>query len=44
MRYSQTTRYKIMLEINNAVITSTSKQEFFEALSRSLRNTFIMTA
>ncbi len=35
MHWNLNTRYKILLEINNAVITNTSKDDFFKALSRN---------
>lgn len=40
MRWNLNTRYKILLEINNAVITNTSKDDFFKALSLELNKHF----
>ena len=40
MHWSLTTRYKILLEINNAVITNTSRDDFFKALSKELKKHF----
>jgi transcriptional regulator with GAF, ATPase, and Fis domain len=40
MHWSLTTRYKILREINNAVIANTSKEGFFKALSGELRKHF----
>ena len=40
MHWSLTTRYKMLLEINNAVITNTSRDDFFKALSRELKKHF----
>ena len=40
MRWNLHTRYKILLEINNAVITNFSINDFFEALSNELRKHF----
>ncbi len=40
MHWSLTTRYKILLEINNAVITNFSLNEFYKALSAELRRHF----
>jgi len=40
MHWSLTTRYKILLEINNAVITNTSKDDFFKTLSNELKKHF----
>ncbi len=40
MHWGLTTRYKILLEINNAVITNTSRDDFFKALSRELKKHF----
>ena len=37
MQWSLGTRYKILLEINNAVITNTSRDDFFTALSKELK-------
>lgn len=40
MRWNLTTRYRILLEINNAVITNVSTNDFFKALSAELRKHF----
>jgi len=40
MHWSLTTRYKILLEINNAVITNTSRDDFFKILSTELKKHF----
>lgn len=40
MRWNLNTRYKILLEINNAVITNFSIDDFFKALSSELRKHF----
>ena len=40
MSWNLTTRYKILLEINNAVITNFSIDDFFKALSDELRKNF----
>ncbi|MBT4092245.1 MAG: GAF domain-containing protein, partial [Deltaproteobacteria bacterium] len=40
MRWGMETRYKILLEINNAVITNTSRNDFFKVLSRELKKHF----
>ncbi len=40
MHWSLTTKYKILLEINNAVISNTSKDDFFKALSMELKKHF----
>jgi formate hydrogenlyase transcriptional activator len=40
MRWNLNTRYKILLEINNAVITNFSINDFFKALSSELRKNF----
>ncbi len=37
MRWDLSTRYKILLEINNAVIVNTSKDAFFKTLSAELK-------
>lgn len=40
MHWNLTTRYRILLEINNAVITNTSRDDFFKALSKELKKHF----
>jgi len=40
MKWTLETRYKILLKITNAVITKTSKQDFFESLSIELKKHF----
>ncbi len=40
MHWNLTTRYKILLEINNAVITNTSRDDFFKILSKELKKHF----
>jgi len=40
MHWNLNTRYKILLEINNAVITNFSINDFFKALSSELRRHF----
>jgi hypothetical protein len=40
MRWNLATRYKILLEINNAVSTNTSRDDFFRALSKELKKHF----
>jgi transcriptional regulator with GAF, ATPase, and Fis domain len=40
MQWSTATRYKILLEINNAVANQTSKESLFRALARELHNHF----
>jgi transcriptional regulator with GAF, ATPase, and Fis domain len=40
MYWKAETRYKMLLEINNAVITRTDREEFFQALARELRKHF----
>jgi len=40
MRWNLETRYKLLLELNNAVITNVSKNEFFNVLSKELKNRF----
>lgn len=40
MKWTLETRYKILLEITNAVISKTSKQDFFDSLSAELKKHF----
>ncbi len=40
MGWNLSTRYKILLDINNAVITNVSPNDFFKALSTELKNHF----
>ncbi|MGD9134001.1 MAG: hypothetical protein PVF78_10170, partial [Desulfobacterales bacterium] len=40
MQWSTATRYKILLEINNAVVNQTCEESLFKALARELRNHF----
>ncbi len=40
MRWNHSTRYQILLEINNAIISKTSRHEFFKALSSELKKHF----
>ena len=40
MHWDLTTRYKILLEINNAVISNTSRNDFFKVLSKELKKHF----
>ncbi len=40
MHWDPTTRYQILLEINNAVITRTTREELFQALATELRKRF----
>ncbi|MCU0561826.1 MAG: sigma 54-interacting transcriptional regulator [Desulfobacterales bacterium] len=40
MRWKTETRYKMLLEINNAVVTRTDREDLFQALSRELRKHF----
>jgi len=40
MRWDHATRYQILLEINNAIISKTSRHEFFKALSTELKKHF----
>ena len=40
MHWDLATRYKILLEINNAVITNTSRDDFFKVLSKELKKHF----
>lgn len=40
MHWSLATKYKILLEINNAVISNTSKDDFFKTLSTELKKHF----
>ncbi len=40
MRWSSETRYKMLLEINNAVVTQTNRENLFQALAQELRKHF----
>ncbi len=40
MEYSLTTRYQILLEITNAVINKTSREDFFDALAAEFKKHF----
>lgn len=40
MRWSTETRYKMLLEINNAIVSRTTRDELFQALARELRKHF----
>ncbi len=40
MRWDHATRYQILLEINNAIISRTSRHEFFRSLSTELKKHF----
>jgi formate hydrogenlyase transcriptional activator len=40
MRWNTATRYKMLLEINNTVVTQTSRESLFKALANELRNHF----
>ncbi|RJR52962.1 MAG: GAF domain-containing protein [Desulfobacteraceae bacterium] len=40
MRWNTQTRYKMLLEINNAVVTRTNREDLFQALSKELRKHF----
>jgi formate hydrogenlyase transcriptional activator len=40
MRWNHATRYQILLEINNAIISKTSRDAFFKALSTELKKHF----
>jgi len=40
MRWSPETRYKMLLEINNAVVTRTNRESMFQALAKELRKHF----
>ena len=40
MRWNTEIRYKILLEINNAIVTRTTREELFQALARELRRHF----
>jgi hypothetical protein len=40
MRWNPTIRYQILLRINNAVITRTTREELFRALATELRKHF----
>ncbi len=37
MRWNAETRYKMLLEINNAVVTRTNREDLFQALAKELR-------
>ena len=40
MRWNIETRYKILLEINNAVVTRTNREDLFKALAKELHKHF----
>lgn len=40
MRWNTETRYKVLLEINNAVVTQTNREALFQALAKELRKHF----
>ncbi len=40
MRWNAETRYKVLLEINNAVVTQTNREDLFQALAKELRKHF----
>ncbi len=40
MRWNAETRYKMLLEINNAVVTQTNREDLFQALAKELRKHF----
>jgi transcriptional regulator with GAF, ATPase, and Fis domain len=40
MHWSAETRYKMLLEINNAVVTRTDREDLFQALAKQLRQHF----
>lgn len=40
MRWNAETRYKMLLEINNAVVTRINREELFQALAKELRKHF----
>jgi transcriptional regulator with GAF, ATPase, and Fis domain len=40
MRWNTETRYKMLLEINNAVVTQTNREALFQALAKELRKHF----
>jgi transcriptional regulator with GAF, ATPase, and Fis domain len=40
MRWNAETRYKMLLEINNAVVTRTNREDLFQALAKELRKHF----
>ncbi|HSO62856.1 MAG TPA: sigma 54-interacting transcriptional regulator [Desulfobacterales bacterium] len=40
MRWNAETRYKMLLEINNAVVTRTNREDLFQALANELRKHF----
>jgi transcriptional regulator with GAF, ATPase, and Fis domain len=40
MRWNAETRYRMLLEINNAVVTRTNREELFQALAKELRKHF----
>ena len=39
-RWSSETRYKILLELNNAIVTCKSREDLFSALSKELQRHF----
>ena len=40
MKWDTATRYKMLLEINNTIVTQTSRESLFKALANELRNHF----
>jgi transcriptional regulator with GAF, ATPase, and Fis domain len=40
MRWNAETRYRMLLEINNAVVTRTNREDLFQALAKELRKHF----
>jgi len=40
MRWTTETRYRMLLEINNAVVTRTNREDLFQALAKELRKHF----
>ena len=40
MQWNAETRYKMLLEINNAVVTRTNREDLFQALAKELRKHF----
>ena len=37
MQWNAETRYKMLLEINNAVVTRTNREDLFQALAKEVR-------
>ncbi|NNK14912.1 MAG: hypothetical protein HKP52_11800, partial [Desulfofustis sp.] len=40
-RWSSETRYRILLELNNAIVTCKSREDLFTALSKELQRHFL---